>query len=218
MRQLIASVGDVFGRLTVIRDVYQRRIPRNKRVYTERWVSCQCVCGVEKDVRIDQLFNGTVSCGCYAQEKVTKHSSAGTPLYQCWINMRQRCTNPNSEAYKHYGGRGIVVCDEWQRFEAFQQWATRSGYTSDLTIHRVNNDLGYFPRNCCWIPKHENTRRKYDLRVLGASWNKRLRKWQARIMVSGREYWLGLFDARKSAIDAYRKVAAQFDVLVEAGV
>lgn len=40
-----------------------------------------------------------------------------------WKNMRQRCHNPNFIYYHNYGGRGITVCDEWQDFHTFEQWA-----------------------------------------------------------------------------------------------
>ena len=38
-----------------------------------------------------------------------------TILYARWNSMRNRCYNKNNPAYKHYGGRGIKVCDEWNK-------------------------------------------------------------------------------------------------------
>lgn len=47
--------------------------------------------------------------------------------------------------YYRYGGRGITVCEEWNDFENFYQWAIKNNYKPGLTIDRINNDDGYYP-------------------------------------------------------------------------
>ena len=42
-----------------------------------------------------------------------------TPTHSSWQNMLGRCENPLTNGYKHYGGRGITVCERWQDFENF---------------------------------------------------------------------------------------------------
>ena len=54
--------------------------------------------------------------------------------------MRQRCKNKNHQAYKRYGKRNIVVCDEWEDFVSFKNWAFANRYTDELTIDRIDND------------------------------------------------------------------------------
>jgi hypothetical protein len=76
------------------------------------------------------------------------------PLYRCWIGMKRRCYNSRDASYMNYGGRGIVVCDEWKNdFVSFNNWAINNGWAIGLTIERMDVNLGYSPLNCTWIPK-----------------------------------------------------------------
>jgi len=62
-----------------------------------------------------------------------------------------RCYNTKSIRYDRYGGRGIMVCDEWKNdFAVFRDWAVANGYKDNLQIERVNNDGNYEPANCQW--------------------------------------------------------------------
>lgn len=86
------------------------------------------------------------------------HGQAGTKLYQRWVSMKQRCRNPNNKCYKHYGGRGIKVCDEWNNsFESFFKWAHESGYDESLTLERIDNNGNYEPSNCKWVSMEEQS-------------------------------------------------------------
>ena len=58
--------------------------------------------------------------------------------------MHTRCYNEKFFAFKHYGGRGIRICDEWlQDFPAFERWAVSHGYRDDLTIDRIDANGNY---------------------------------------------------------------------------
>lgn len=95
-----------------------------------------------------------------------KHGWFGTRLYEVWAGMKRRCYNPKGKAYRRYGGRGILVCDEWQSFEPFKEWALSSGYGPGLTIDRINNDAGYSPGNCRWATASVQMNNKGDNRMI----------------------------------------------------
>ena len=67
--------------------------------------------------------------------------------------MRKRCNNPKNSNYPHYGGRGIVVCEEWQTFVGF--FADMGERPDGLTLDRIDNDGDYEPGNCHWATRSE---------------------------------------------------------------
>jgi hypothetical protein len=90
------------------------------------------------------------------------HGACRTRLYRTWTMMRFRC---RSVTYPTYAGKGVRVCDEWQDFVTFRDWAHANGYADDLTIDRIDVDGDYCPGNCEWVTRPENTRREMMRRV-----------------------------------------------------
>ena len=92
----------------------------------------------------------------YRGECNITHGGSGTRLYKIWKQMRIRCNCITNPTYRFYGARGIKICDEWNDFAVFREWALSHGYRDNLSIDRIDADDNYKPQNCRWITMQEN--------------------------------------------------------------
>ncbi len=166
-RRLAIRQGERYGRLVVC-----GANPYLTTTGYRTWL-CRCDCRVFCLVPATRLRSGTTrSCGCLQREltrsRSVKHGDTGTRLYRIWKAMLRRCCNRHAPEFAAYGGRGISVCDPWQDYAAFRDWALLSGYRHDLTINRIDNDREYSPQNCEWIPLALQARNRRTSRIVSA--------------------------------------------------
>lgn len=159
MREVNDLTGKRFGRLVVMK----RSGSKNGNAAWE----CLCDCGKSSVVKSNNLTSGTTQrCGCLERElrveRMTTHGRSKDRLYKIWESMKKRCYYQKHEAYKSYGGKGVIVCEAWRfDFQAFYDWALANGYRDGLTIDRINVNGNYEPSNCQWLTRSENTKKAW---------------------------------------------------------
>lgn len=168
MSKLIDLTGKRFGRLVVIERAEDHVTPKGKK--RTSWL-CRCDCGNNVIVEGGNLkSNHSKSCGCLndeARKKRKKRTGHYVRVRRIWNKMRDRCLNTKNNRYKHYGGRGITICDEWlHNFQVFYDWAMANGYQEELSIDRIDVNGNYCPENCRWATPKEQARNQRTSRYL----------------------------------------------------
>ena len=191
-------IGSVSGRLTIqaITGVSARK---------KRLVLCSCECGGSTVINISQFRAGaTRSCGCLHKERAKehmksirhlgqgnrlRHGKTDSPEYYVWRTMKQRCTNPKSQSFHRYGGRGIGICKRWELFDNFiADMGPRP--TARHTIERNNNDGSYEPSNCRWATSLEQGRnRSTNVRITYNGVTLTMVDWARKLGISKHALW-----------------------------
>ena len=154
-------IGRTFGLLTVV----DRAGVRARQTL---WL-CRCECGVEIVERRDRLRMGKRTA-CWRKNHPRPPSPKTLPQlhpveYDAWMRMRERCNNPNRKGHKHYGGRGIKICPQWDSFAQFL--ADMGSRPPDKpTLERLDVNGDYEPSNCAWATWAEQRRNQRNSRYV----------------------------------------------------
>lgn len=197
--------GKVFGKFKVFGFSHIS----NSKNHCAYWI-CFCECGNEKKIRGTALLSGkSRSCGC---DRPKKHGACKSKLYVCWKNMRERCSSNKRKDAEYYFNKGIKVCKQWSSFVEFRRWALDNGYSENLSIDRIKNNVGYSPENCRWEVKTTQAMNR-------GSWGKSKfkgvnihsdGKFQARITINKKTLNLGLFKTEIEAAKKYDEFAIKY--------
>jgi hypothetical protein len=84
-----------------------------------------------------------------------------TPAYQEWLNIRDRCYNPNNPSYKDFGAIGAKCCDEWRHSYSnfLRDMGTPPNPHRTFFIERIDSTESYYKANCRWTVRQESNRR-----------------------------------------------------------
>lgn len=95
-----------------------------------------------------------------------KNSSPTRLLRYIWRSMIQRCTDKDFKTYRHYGGRGVSICNRWlESFEAFMD-DVGPRPSRKHSLDRIDNSGNYEPGNVRWATRTEQLRNTRRTRLL----------------------------------------------------
>lgn len=195
-------VGKRFGSLTAIKFY---------GFYMDNWSwLCKCDCSKDIIVHRKKLKSGDAkSCGCMKQK------TCKFPEYKSWDGMKDRCRNKNSKDYPGYGGRGIKICERWEK--SFKNFYSDMGKrpTPQHTIERRNNNGDYEPLNCYWATKTEqrrNTRipKNNTTGAKGVYWIPKRNQYRVEIRAGGKPIHIGTFKILLEAAEARKQAEIKY--------
>ena len=158
--------GDKYNKLTAIRFDHKDK-------WGQQYWLFKCDCGNKKVIKASNVKGNYVkSCGCLRKENIIRygkksktHGMTHTREYKSWQAMKDRCYNKNYPHYKDYGGRGIKVCNHWRNsFENF--YKDMSKRPKNTSLDRIDNNKGYYKKNCHWATTKEQANNRRNNRLL----------------------------------------------------
>lgn len=170
MNKCEINIGGRYGKLLILEEItppFPQEYSANCVVkHGIKYVKCICDCGTLKIKRWVSIKYGlTKSCGSHA----CIYGYNGTldrGLSKILEGMKRRCYNEKSGSYKNYGGRGVVICNEWlSNTKSFIDWALDNGYKKGLQIDKdiKGNGFIYSPENCLFVTPKQNNRHKRNV-------------------------------------------------------
>jgi hypothetical protein len=169
---------------------------------------CECFCGNLTEVPSSKFRKGRIrSCGCL-RGKAGTHYMTKHPLFPRYRQILSRCYNTKDTNYKHYGARGITVCERWR--EPMPQGLLN--FVEDLgkpkkgqSLERIDNEKGYYPENCMWayISTQANNKRT-SRKITFSNITLTVSQWKSKLKTT--EYFIRKFDKQKLSLDEIKEI------------
>ena len=222
---IMAEHGVPNSRLTVI-----KRAPNNKNGSAMWLCECNCEKHTQLIVSSSHIRDGhTLSCGCYAVEKLIERSKKNNVKGFCddgeskWMLF----SNANEKVYYDIDDAYIIEKHTW--YKGKKGYATTSIDGNEIVMHQLigckgydhidRNPLNNRRSNLRPCTQQENCRNRslYNNNktgVTGVGWDKRKQKWRAHIGLDYKMIHLGYFnnfdDAVKTRLEAEKKYFGEF--------
>lgn len=181
----IFNSGELVGNAYFLHDV-NSLIKRRQAMF-------RCVCGEKFIAQVYKVKTfETQSCGCLHKKATSEanstHGLTGHKLYRVWKSLRARCYNKNAGQYKDYGGKGVLVCDEWNSsFISFFRWCMANGWEEGLQLDKdtKGNGMLYSPDTCCFVtPKVNSNKRTTSRYITYNNETKTVSEWAGHFKIS----------------------------------
>ena len=133
------------------------------------------------------------------------HGQSASKAYKRWASMKTRCTNPNHEGFKNYGGRGITVSEDFCDFDKYIKYVNslpnnnKPGYTVD----RIDNDGNYERGNLRWSSHSSQGLNRRTGKYLGV--RKSGSKFRYARTLAGKYLSFGTYNTRDEALSVGKK-------------
>lgn len=181
--------GDKIGTAVFINEIE----PKNGRRAT-----FLCKCGRHFDTYISKVSIGNIKgCGCWkikhGHTVGVKNGGKRSSEYMAWLNMIKRCTSPINVAYMNYGGRGILICEEW--LNSFEAFLTDMGKkpSSKHSLDRIDNNGNYEAINCRWAVKKTQARnQRSNVFITHDGLTLCLAEWAEKLSIKNSVFWARL--------------------------